>query len=149
MFYSIIKIKKVYLVLFLAVCLSFLISEKAGAQNSDTVSISAKVLRIDTIDYYVVLRIRPEGKAIPITVLSPLKERSKTLMGSTDSVMVKVGKRYSFYLVPTMYLKFKEDLYRTVSLKKFYYGSLLLLNEDEVPYIALNMYRYFLFKDVK
>jgi hypothetical protein len=107
--------------------------------------INAKVSKIDTIDYYIVVKARALKSLRRYTILSPVDEKSQMVLDRKDSCRVTVGAVYSFVLQPTNRIKNGEESYFLVNLKRFYYGNLKLLDEGEVPYIALNMYKDFLF----
>ncbi|MFT3824226.1 MAG: hypothetical protein QM731_09910 [Chitinophagaceae bacterium] len=118
----------------------------AKAQD-DTSYVTAKIVRIDTIKYYVVIRVQTDKEPKQMTVLSPFDEKDEIIADKHDCVLVTTGKKYSFKLAPTSKIKIAKDKYLLISFKKYYSGDLLLLEEGEIPYVALNMYKCFIFKD--
>ena len=110
------------------------------SQNVDTLFFKSKVEEIDSIDYYVVIRVIVNEKRI--TILSPLDEKSRCIEKYKDSSIIKVGCNYSFVLQQTSRIKNSEGTYFFLPLKKFDYGNKHLLDAGELPYLALNMYGF-------
>jgi hypothetical protein len=113
----------------------------AKSQNNDTLFVKAKILNIDTIDYYVVIRAVSEDKK-KMTILSPIDVKNPLIEKFKHSCSVKVGCNYDFTLQVTSRIKNGEGSHLFISLRKFDYNGKHFLDEGELPYTALNMYRF-------
>lgn len=116
-----------------------------NAQHIDTLHIKAKVVRIDKIKFYTVIRAKLDTSDKLITVLSPLDEKNNVVIGKKNSTLIRVGKTYNFDLINTLKIKVSKQRYLLLHYQKFYYGPLLLLEEGEIPYLGLNTYKSKLF----
>jgi hypothetical protein len=130
------KIRNAVIFLLSSMCLS----NDAKSQRSDTLFYNARVVEIDTIDYYVIVRALSNEKRM--TILSPLDEKNKFIEKCTDSSIIKAGVDYRFVLLQTARIKGRDGNYFLLPLKNLYYGSKHLLNAGELPYLALNMYGF-------
>ncbi len=127
----------IYLLFFLTY-----LNKEVKSQSSDTVFIRAKVESVDTIDYYVVIKAISKKDSRRITILSPLDERNEFIAKYKDSDTVNAGCSFDFILKTTNRIKNSEGSYFFISLRKFDYGGKPFLEAGELPYLALNMYRF-------
>lgn len=111
------------------------------AQNNDTLFVKAKIEQVDTIGYYVVIRALSEDKK-KMTILSSLDEKNSFVEKFNHSCSVKVGCNYNFVLQTTTRIKNGEGSYLFISLRKFDYNGKHFLDAGELPYLALNMYKF-------
>lgn len=126
-------------IIYFLVCV-FAFHREAKAQSTDTLYVHAKINKIEKIDYYIV--IKATGKnGMRFTILAPLDERNRLTYNKKDSCIIKEGCNYSFALQVTNTIKNGKESYLLINLRKFYYGAMLLLDEGELPYIAINMYK--------
>jgi len=110
------------------------------AQSDSKFFINAKIERIDTIDYYVVIKAISKNKG-RVTILSSTDVKSPFSEKSKDSCSVKVGCSYNFIVQTMGKIKNGSDSYLFVSLRKFDYNGKSFLEAGELPYEALNMYK--------
>lgn len=128
-----------YLICLLVISIVFI--KVAKSQNNDTLFIKAKIENIDTIDYYLVIQAVIEDKK-KITILSPVDVKNSFIKNFKHSCSVKIGCNYSFVLQSTSKIKNGEGSYLFISLRKFDYNGKHFLDEGELPYTALNMYKF-------
>lgn len=134
---------KKYLICSLIISITFI--KMAKSQNSDTLFVKAKVESIDTIDYYVVVKAVSKDKK-KVTILSPIDAKNSFSQKLKDSCIVKVGCSYDFVLQVTSRIKNGEGSYLFISLRKFDYNGKPFLDAGELPYTALNMYKFDIYR---
>lgn len=130
------KIRNAVICLLSSICLS----NNSKSQSVDTLFYNARVVEIDTIDYYVIVRALSNEQRM--TILSPLDKKNKFIEKCTDSGIIKAGFEYRFILMQTARIKGPDGNYLLLPLKNIYYGSKHLLKAGELPYLALNMYGF-------
>jgi hypothetical protein len=132
----------------LKICLIFLvlIGNKARSQNDTSEYLCATVNKIDTTDYYLVIKATTGKNNTRITILSQWNEPNKLVGKYKDSCKVKIGHTYKFHLEKTNRVRTGKDSYFFINLQKLYWGKVLLVDEGQIPYIALNMNRSMLYR---
>lgn len=116
-----------------------LLAIKVKGQKADTICVRAKILKIESIDYYKVISGISISDKKNWKILSSLDERNRIIENFNDSAEIKVGETYAFYLERMSRIKNAPDNYFFVNLRGFYYGDIQLLKPGEMPYKALNM----------
>lgn len=122
--------------------LALIVSIKAAkCQNNDTLFIKAKIESIDSVGYYIVIRVISEEKK-KVTILSPIDAKNSFIKNLKHRCVIKVGCNYNFILQIASRIKTGEGNYLFVSLKSFDFNGKHFLDAGELPYAALNMYRF-------
>ncbi|HEY4194812.1 MAG TPA: hypothetical protein VGM63_04710 [Mucilaginibacter sp.] len=108
---------------------------------ADTILIKAKVLKIDTVGYYFVIHAE-QNKHTNVTIFSSLDEKNKLIDKYSDSTSIQLNDTYTFLLVGLSQIKIDSGAYMFNNLRGFLYNNKRLLEADEMPYLALNMYKF-------
>jgi hypothetical protein len=108
--------------------------------------VKAKIDKIDTTDYYIVIRATLTGGKDHMIILSPMDERSNFCDVSKDSTIVKQNSSYRFYVEELTKIKSGEDCSFLLHFQNVFWGNVLLVEQGKLAYIALNMYKNKIYK---
>ena len=107
------------------------------SKSQDTLIVSGKVLSIDSIRYYMVLKVKACETCASVVILS---NRTTTL--NSERLKCKeifVNNYYCFTLKKITTFKGEDGINIFLNLRKFNYYNVFSLDNGEVPYISLTM----------
>ncbi len=119
-------------------------TKSALAKTGDTLVIKATVTETYSIDYYVVVKAKNENGQ-KYTILSSLEAKTQLTNENCNNYKVKVGEGYTFVITKTPIMKSASGNNMFLPLGGFDYNGRQLLEKGELPYKALNMYKFMIF----
>ena len=108
------------------------------AESQDTLNVRGKILSIDTIRFYMVIKIKSCDTAHKIKIVLSPRESPGTIANSNFKDVV-IGNFYYFKLLGTYIIKGEDGKNIILNLRKFNYNDIFSLDNGEVPYLAFNM----------
>lgn len=109
------------------------------AESQDTLNVRGKILSIDTIRFYMVIKIKSCDTTHKIKIVLSPRESPGTIANSHFKDVV-IGNFYSFKLLGIYVIKGDDGNNIILNLRKFNYYDVFSLDNGEVPYLAFNMY---------
>lgn len=107
------------------------------SKSQDTLKVSGKVLSIDTIRYYVVVKLQACDTCGSMVILSNRITTPNNTRPECKEIFV--GYYYCFTLKKIATFKGEDGINILLNLRKFNYYNVFSLDNGEVPYISLTM----------
>ncbi|MFZ1798911.1 MAG: hypothetical protein WAU24_03525 [Chitinophagaceae bacterium] len=107
-------------------------------ESQDTLNVRGKILSIDTIRFYMIIKIKSCDTTHPIKIVLSPRDSPVTIANSEFKDVV-IGNFYSFKLLGIYIIKGEDGNNIILNLRKFNYYDIFTLEKGEVPYLALNM----------
>lgn len=118
--------------------LIFLLILASRVKSQDTLKIKGKILSIDTIRFYMVIKIKTCDTLHSIKIVLSPRDSLRTIANSNYEEVI-VGNFYSFKLLGIYIIRGEDGHNIILNLRKFNYYNIFSLDDGEVPYLALNM----------
>lgn len=103
----------------------------------DTIYVKGSILSIDTMKYYIVLKIRTFDSIQSTKIIFSKRDLKDDL--TQNSQEVKVCNEYEFKLLGISIFKADDGKNIILNLRKYSYSNIFELDNGEFPYLALNM----------
>lgn len=107
------------------------------AVSQDTINVKGKVLSIDTMRFYMVIKIKTCDSIGSSKVILSKRESNLEIIGKNQEIIV--GNIYLFKLLGISIFKADDGHNIILNLRRYSYSNKFSLEFGEFPYLAINM----------